>query len=182
LLVLSVFIAKSRNQVDRRFNVVLFKEGALAMPRPALFLCATFCLIPALAYAQKSNPNSSEKDLQGTWQAIDAEGNGEKLDEDKFNELQIVIQSNTFGIKPDGEGRKTTFTVDSSKTPGTINLIPLDGDRKGTIVPGIYSMQNGQLKICLNIWGKDSALRPTEFKTRQGDGCVFVTLKRTTQK
>ncbi len=152
------------------------------MLRHVLFLCAAFCLIPALAVAQKSSPNNTEKHLQGTWQVVDAEGNGGKLDEDKIKETQIVIESNTLGIKPDGEGRKTTFTVDSSKTPGTINLIPLDGGRKGTIVPGIYSMQDGQLKICINIWGKDPTRRPTEFKTRQGDGCVFVTLKRTTQK
>jgi uncharacterized protein (TIGR03067 family) len=152
------------------------------MLRHVLFLCAAFCLIPALAVAQKSNPNGTEKDLQGTWQAIDAEGNGGKVDDDKIKETQIVIESNTLGIKPDGEGRKTTFTVDASKTPGTINLIPLDGGRKGTIVPGIYSMQDGQLKICINIWGKDPNRRPTEFKTQQGDGCIFVTLKRTTQR
>jgi uncharacterized protein (TIGR03067 family) len=152
------------------------------MLRHVLFLCAAFCLIPALAVAQKSSPNTTEKDLQGTWQAVDAEGNGGRLDEDKIKETKIVIDSNTLGIKPDGEGRKTTFTVDAGKTPGTINLIPLDGGRKRTIVPGIYSMQDGQLKICINFWGKDPTLRPTEFKTQQGDGCVFVTLKRTTQK
>jgi uncharacterized protein (TIGR03067 family) len=104
------------------------------------------------------------------------------LGDDKVKETQLVIESNTLGIKPDGEGRKTTFTQDSSKTPGTINLIPLDGDRKGTIVLGIYSMQDGELRLCINIWGKDPARRPTEFKTQPGDGCVFVTLKRTTQK
>ncbi len=152
------------------------------MFRHVLFLCAAFCLIPALAIAAKSSPTTTEKDLQGTWQAVDGEGNGGKLDEGKIKETKIVIDSNTLGIKPDGEGRKTTFTVDSSKTPGTINLIPLDGGRKGTIVPGIYTMQDGQLKICINIWGKDPTLRPTEFKTHPGDGCVFVTLKRTTQK
>jgi uncharacterized protein (TIGR03067 family) len=158
------------------------REGAVAMLRQVFFLCAALCLVPALAVAEKSSPNSTEKDLQGTWQAVDAEGNGERLSEDKIKETKIVIESNTLGIRPDGEGRKTTFTVDASKTPGTINLVPLDGDRKGSIVPGIYSVQDGQLKICINIWGKDPTLRPTEFKTQQGDGCVYVTLKRTTQK
>ena len=152
------------------------------MLRQTFFLCAAFCLVPALAVAEKSNPNSAAKDLQGTWQAVDGEANGEKLGDDKIKETQIVVESNTLGIKPDGEGRKTTFTLDSSKTPGTINLKPLDGDRQGSIVPGIYSVQNGQFKICINIWGKDPARRPTEFRTQPGDGCVFVTLNRTTQK
>jgi uncharacterized protein (TIGR03067 family) len=151
------------------------------MLRLVLSLCAALCLIPALAVAQKSNPNSAEKDLQGTWQGVEGEGNGEKLGDDKIKG-QLVIEGNTLKSTPDGEGRKMTFTVDASKTPPTINLIPLDGDRKGSIVPGIYSVQDGQLKICINIWGKDPTLRPTEFKTQQGDGCVFVTLKRMTQK
>lgn len=152
------------------------------MLRRVLFLCTVLCLVPAFAVAEKSSPNSAEKDLQGIWQVVDGEGNGERLDEDKIKETQIVIESNKLGIKPDSEGRKTTFTLDSSKTPGTINLIPLDGDRKGSIVPGIYALQDGQLRLCINIWGKDPARRPTEFKTQPGDGCVFVTLKRTAQK
>jgi uncharacterized protein (TIGR03067 family) len=78
--------------------------------------------------------------------------------------------------------RKTRFTLDSSKTPTTINLIPLDGGRKGTIVPGIYSVGDGKLRLCINIWGKDPSRRPSEFKTQPGDGCVFVTFKRTTQQ
>ena len=113
------------------------------MLRQTFFLCAAFCLVPGLAVAEKSNPNSAEKDLQGTWQAVDGEGNGEKLGDDKIKETQIVVESNTLGIKPDGEGRKTTFTVDSSKTPGTINLIPLDGDRKGASCQGFTRCRTG---------------------------------------
>jgi uncharacterized protein (TIGR03067 family) len=141
------------------------REGVVAMLRRAFFLCAAFCLIPALAAALKSSPNSTEKDLQGTWQAIDAEGNGGKVDDDKIKETQIVIESNTLGIKPDGEGRKTTFTLDSSKTPGTINLIPLNGDRKGSIVPGIYSVQDAAWRwMCLRHVEAYSA----EVGSRQG--------------
>jgi uncharacterized protein (TIGR03067 family) len=152
------------------------------MLRRVLFVCAAFCLVPALAVADKPSPKDSGKDLQGTWQAVDGEGNGEKLDEDKIKETQIVIESNTLAIKPDGEGRKTTFTVDPGKTPQAIDLTPLDGDRKGTIVPGIYALKDGQLRLCVNIWGKDPAQRPTEFKTQPGDGYVFITLKRTAQR
>ncbi len=100
----------------------------------------------------------------------------------RFKETQLVIEGGRLGIKPDGEGRKTTFTVDPGKTPRTIDLTPLDGDRKGTIVPGIYALRDGQLRLCVNIWGKDPTLRPTEFKTRPGDGCVLITLKRRAQK
>ena len=152
------------------------------MLRHVLFLFAAYCLVPALAVAAKSSPNSTEKDLQGTWQAVDGEGNGDKLGDDKIKETQMVIESNTLGIKPDGEGRKTTFTLDSSKTPGTINLIPLDGIAKGVSCRGFTRCRTGNSGFASTFGAKTLTRRPTEFKTQPGDGCVFVTLKRTTQK
>ncbi len=152
------------------------------MLRRVLFVCAAFCLVPTVAVADKPSPKDSGKDLQGTWQAVDGEGNGGKLDEAKIKETQLVIEGDRLDIRPDGEGRKTTFTADPGKTPRTIDLTPLDGDRKGSIVPGIYALQGGHLRLCINIWGKDPTRRPTEFKTQPGDGYVFLTFKRTTQK
>jgi uncharacterized protein (TIGR03067 family) len=152
------------------------------MLRRVLFLCAAFYFVPALAVAEKPSPKNTEKDLQGTWQAVDGEANGQEVADDKVQETHILIEADRLEIKPDGEGRKTTFKVDPGKTPRTIDLTPVDGGRKGTVVPGIYSLQDGQLRLCVNIWGKDPAQRPNEFKTQPGDGYVFITLKRTTQK
>lgn len=135
-----------------------------------------------VAIADNKSVNDAKKGLEGTWQTVDGEGNGKKLPTDQVEELRIVIKGDQLDIKPDGEGRRTTFQVDPSKTPKTIDLIPHDGSRKGSIVPGIYSLQDEQLRLCINIWGKDPALRPTEFKAQEGDGCVFVTLRRTKQE
>ncbi len=54
------------------------------MLRRVLFVCAACCLVPALAVADKPSPKGTGNDLQGTWQAVDGEGNGETLDEDKI--------------------------------------------------------------------------------------------------
>jgi uncharacterized protein (TIGR03067 family) len=136
------------------------KEGTIAMFRHVLFLCAVFCPIPALAIAAKSSPTTTEKDLQGTWQAVDGEGNGGKLDEDKIKETKLVIESNTLGITPDGEGRKTTFTVDSSKTPGTINLIPLDGAARERLCRGFTPCRTGNSKYASTFGAKTRLCGP----------------------
>jgi uncharacterized protein (TIGR03067 family) len=151
------------------------------LPR-VLFLCAAFCLVPVLAVADKPSPNRTEKALQGTWQAVVGEANGQKVADEKVQETQLVIDADRVEIKPDGEGRKTTFTLDPGKTPGAIDLTPLDGGRKGSVVPGIYALQDGQLKLCVNIWGKNPTRRPADFKTQPGDGCVFMAFKRTTHQ
>ena len=145
-----------------------------------VFAACSFTAVIAVA-ADKSA--SDAKDLQGTWQAVDLEANGEKSPADQVKELQIVIKADEiFAVKPHGEDPRNKFKLDSSRTPKTIDLTPLDGPRKGGIVAGIYSLQNGQLRLCINIFGKDPARRPTEFKTQAGDGVGLVTLERAKQE
>jgi len=143
-----------------------------------LCVFAVCCFALLIALANNTSASEAKDDLQGAWQAVDGEVNGKKLPADQVDELQVVIKADKLEIKPDGEGRKTTFKLDGSKTPPTIDLTPFDGPRKGSVVPGIYSLQNGELKLCINIWGKDPAKRPTEFRAQEGDGLVLVTLQR----
>ena len=122
------------------------------------------------------------KDLQGTWQAVDLQANGERKPDDEIKELQVIIQGDDLRIKPDGEGRKCKFKLNSDKTPKAIDLIPCDGGGKGKSHPGIYSLEDGKLRICINIFRQHTGQRPTEFKTQAGDGTGFVTLERAKQK
>lgn len=138
-------------------------------------------VVVSITASSENGTGRTRSDLEGTWQAIDGEGNGQKMPVEQVKELRVVVRADQLAIKPDGEGRKTTFKLDASKAPNTIDLIPLDGPRKGDVVPGIYSVQSGQLMLCVNVWGKDSTLRPSEFKTHEGDGFVLVILQRARQ-
>ena len=132
-----------------------------------------------LELAADDKSANDAKDLQGVWQAVDAEGNGEKLPADQVQELKIVFKGDEiFAVTPKGEQPKNKFKLDSSKTPKTIDVIPIDGQDKGTIHAGIYSLKKGRLTLCINIFGKDPALRPTEFKTKANDGVGLITLER----
>ena len=129
-----------------------------------------------------TNANDA-KNLQGTWQAVDLEANGAKSPVDQVRELQVVFKGNqVFAVKPDGDGRKVKFKLDSSKTPNAIDLIAIDGSDQGKTAAGIYSLENGRLRLCINLFGKDITQRPTEFKTQAGDGVGFVTLERAKRK
>ena len=147
-----------------------------------LSIFAAFFFAAVIALAGDKNANDANN-LQGTWQAVDLEANGQKSPDDQVKELQIVIKGDeVLALKPDGEGRKCKFKFDSSKTPNTIDVSPIDGPDKGKMAAGIYSLQNGQLRLCVNIFGQDTALRPTEFKTQPGNGVIFVTLERAKRK
>ena len=121
------------------------------------------------------------KNLQGTWQAIAIEGSGKELPADQVQEIQIVIKGDEiYVVKPKGEAPKNHFKLDPSKTPKTIDVAPIDGQRKGQVAAGIYSLKDGKLKLCVNL--QDPTQRPERFGTQEGDGVVFATLERAKPK
>ena len=166
---------------DRRLKLCVNLFGKDTTQRPTEFKTRVgdgvgFAILERAADDKSAN---DAKDLQGVWQAVDAEGNGEKMPADQVQELKIVFKGDEiFVVKPSGEDPKNKFKLDSSKTPKTIDVIPIDGEDKGTIHAGIYSLKKGRLTLCLNIFGKDPALRPTEFKTKASDGVGLITLER----
>lgn len=143
----------------------------------ALCVFAVCPILVALAAAD-DKPAGDAKEMQGTWQAVNIEANGEKSPDDQIKEMSIVISGGELAVKPDGEGRKCKFKLDAGKSPKTIDLVPHDGPRKGQTVVGIYSLKDGRLSLCINIFGEDPAKRPTEFKTRERDGVGLLTLER----
>jgi uncharacterized protein (TIGR03067 family) len=141
-----------------------------------IFTVCSFAAVIAVADDQSAN---DAKKLQGTWQAVDLEANGEKSHADQVKELKIVFKGDeVFVVKSGSEEPKHKFRLDSSKTPKTIDVIPIDGADKGKIHAGIYSLKMGRLRLCLNIFGNDPALRPKDFKTRARDGLGLATLER----
>jgi uncharacterized protein (TIGR03067 family) len=139
------------------------------------------CFFTAAIAAADDKTASDAKELQGVWQVISLEANGEARPDDEARELQIVFKGDEiFAVKPQGEDPRSKFKVDSSKTPKTIDLRPVA--EKDKIVAGIYSLKDGQLKLCINIFGQDTTKRPTEFKTHEGDGVAFAVLKRAKKK
>ena len=137
--------------------------------------CAFFASIAA---ADEKMADHAKK-LQGTWQAVELEANGQKSPDDQVKALKIVFKDDEiFAVKPEGEDPKNKFKLDAAKTPKTIDVIPLEGSDKGKTAAGIYSLKKGRLTVCINIFGKDPSVRPTEFKTKENDGVILVTLER----
>jgi uncharacterized protein (TIGR03067 family) len=142
--------------------------------------CSFFAAI-ALADDKTADEQSAKdaKRLQGTWQAVEGEANGEKLPEEQMKELKIVFKDDeVWAVKPQGEDPKSKFKLDSAKTPKTIDVIPLDGPSKGKTMAGIYSRKKGRLTLCINIFSEDPSVRPAEFKTKENSGVILVILER----
>ncbi len=138
------------------------------------------CILAFPHLASAGDKPSVQEELQGTWQMVDLEGNGEKKPADEVQGLKIVFEGDRLWlIKPEGADPKLKYHLDPAKK--TIDLTVLEGKDAGKVVPGIYSLEKGQLRLCINIFG-DSSIRPSEYKTQQGDGAVFATLERSKAK
>jgi hypothetical protein len=88
-----------------------------------VFAACSFAAVTALA-GDKSAKDA--KSLQGTWQAVYLETNGEKSPDDQVKELKIVFKGyQVFAVKPEGEGQKCKFKLGTSKRlPITTSGLP----------------------------------------------------------
>ena len=146
-------------------------------------ICALAAVYFAVVIAVADETSNEAKDLQGTWQAVDLEGNGQKSPADQVRELKIVIRGDEiYAVKPQGEDPRSKFKLDPNKQPKAIDLFPQDQADPGRMVAGIYSLRNGQLRLCINLFGKDTAQRPKDFTTKEGDGVGLITLERVKPK
>jgi uncharacterized protein (TIGR03067 family) len=141
------------------------------------------CFFTAAIAAADDKAANDTKELQGVWQAVRLEANGEARPDDEAKELQIVFKGDEgFGVKPKGEDPHLKFKLNPGKTPRTIDLIAIEGSDKGKTAAGIYSLKDGRLRVCVNIFGHNTSQRPRQFKTQAGDGVVAGTFERAKQK
>ena len=147
------------------------------MRQRSAFLFVGSLLTVVLTAAQAARGDDA-KDLQGTWKFVNLEANGEDKPAEEFKGWKFVVEGDqAWVVKPEETGKKCKFKLDAAKAPKTIDLIVLEGDDNGKVAPGIYGLKNGQLRLCINIFG-DPSYRPMEFKTKDGDGAGFAVLER----
>jgi uncharacterized protein (TIGR03067 family) len=134
-------------------------------------------LAAGIAWSQQTISGDAGN-LQGTWQVVDLEANGEKKPAEEIQGWKLTFKNDELWLdKPTGSDPKLKFKLDAAQSPKRIDLIVQEGKDKGRVAPGIYALANGQLRLCINIFGNPS-YRPREFKTQDQDGTGFVILER----
>ena len=95
-------------------------------------ICALAAFYFAVVIAVADETSNEAKDLQGTWQAVDLEANGQKSPADQVSELKIVIQGDEiYAVKPKGEDPRSKFKLDPKKQPKAIDLFPETAPPRG---------------------------------------------------
>ncbi|HYT94389.1 MAG TPA: TIGR03067 domain-containing protein [Gemmataceae bacterium] len=114
--------------------------------------------------------------FKGTWALIKFDKGKDAPPEKSSMTIRFVFDEERLTVLRDGKTvDETTFTIDASKTPKTINIVSSQGPHKGKSAEGIYSLKDDTLIICMPPPGKP---RPTEFKSDPATKTSVLTLKR----
>jgi uncharacterized protein (TIGR03067 family) len=142
------------------------------------------CLVILLASFASAlgQDDAAKKDLakmQGVWQVVRGEEDGEPSSDYLLQNLKLTIKGDQLGLTGHDlaaeKASKLTVKIDPSTTPRCIDLMIDAGSLKGDVLEGIYEWQGDGLKLCLHLTRGN---RPLEFDTSKGSNRVLFVLKR----
>jgi uncharacterized protein (TIGR03067 family) len=116
--------------------------------------------------------NSELEHLQGTWNIVDLEVEGQRMPSDGS---QFVITGEGFATLGAGAVYEGRLVVDASRNPRSMDLHFTEGPEKGNVNPGIFELEGERWRLCLQMTGK---VRPDSFATSPGTGLALETLER----
>jgi uncharacterized protein (TIGR03067 family) len=133
----------------------------------AWLLCAV--LLPAGGDQASAEANTGDlAKMQGDWRTVSVIDSGVKVADDEAQTLFRTVSGNQYRLfrfsKPLTQG---TFTIDATKRPKTIDVMPTASKGPAKPILGIYEFNGTTLWICNARPGKP---RPTDFEPKQGSG------------
>jgi uncharacterized protein (TIGR03067 family) len=144
-------------------------------------MTSTLLLVIALL-GQDGAVNKDLAKMQGAWQLVSGEGDGEAASEYVIEHPQTVIKKDqlTFkGVEPlTDKFSRLTLKLDASTNPRCIDLKVEAGSMKGSVLEGVYEWKGEELKMCFSLAGGN---RPLDFEARSGSNRVLLVLKRRQQ-
>jgi uncharacterized protein (TIGR03067 family) len=133
-------------------------------------------VVGVLAFTSGDDATKKDKAaLQGTWKVTSSVSKGVKAPPE---EIFLIFRGDAILIREDGKTAENfSFALDPSKKPKEIDLTLKVGAQKGRVDRGIYQIDGGTLRIC--IQSNKDAPRPGEFASPANSELWLVVLQRT---
>src|SRR5262249_13976175 len=137
-------------------------------------LIAAATLIIAAPAPKEEDIKKEKEALKGLWRVTSLEINGKEVPDEKIKRFELVFANSSVTVKANTQERESTFDVDPSKKPKTIDLM-----HKDKLTLGIYQLEGDRMKMCLALEG--SKKRPTDFVSKEGSDTQFFVMRRQKQ-
>jgi uncharacterized protein (TIGR03067 family) len=140
-------------------------------PKFIAVACVVF-LTATSARAEDKKPAKVPDELQGVWQLIKVEVNGEANDPLGGGSPRWVVKGDKISY---GGEEIIQLTADAFTTPRVIDLTFRDPERT---FEGIYVVEKGKLKVCLNKRTEGAKDRPDAFETKDKEERVLLIFEK----
>ncbi len=136
-------------------------------------------LVAALALALPAPPDDAlggeQQKLEGNWRMVGIELDGVKQPAEQVRGFSLRFKGGRFDSNMGGQRQTGTYTIDPSKKPKAMDIVPADGPDKGQTRPLIYELDGDTLRICGSEVGKG---RPAGFPAKDAKGLMLMVLRR----
>lgn len=126
-------------------------------------------------------PQDSKDDsnwFDGSWKVVALEIDGTSIPASEMKGARWSFKGEEVQMAILGERPKFSAKLDSSKTPKQIDLVHLDGPRKGQTIQNIFKFENDRLVICGRSAAAQKKGRPMQFMTEANSDLMMTTLER----
>ena len=127
-----------------------------------------------LSGGERSDADDLKK-LQGAWSVAAVEINGVAVPNDDVPKIVVTIADKTYSAAFEDRTEKGAFTLDPSKGPHQMDILPENGADAGATMPGIYEITPDGFRVVYTRPGRE---RPTKFSTADDAGQMMVVYKR----
>jgi uncharacterized protein (TIGR03067 family) len=167
-----------------RFSIPETIAGRSSPRRVRLGRMIWFCLLLSFfvrapgAFAETPGSDAAaRKQLIGVWEGWVVEGDGSRQGDRRMRISELVITLDKISATG-GQGNSMgegAYKLSVSQGRKTIDATGTDGEPRGKLYLGIYSLEGDTLKWCSGSPGKS---RPGELRTNPGLGHFLMILKR----
>jgi len=135
----------------------------------------TLLVLTGWLTATQTGDDKELKQLEGTYEMVSGDENGQKLPEKVVKASSLVMAGNKHTVKVGNETIIGTHKINSSKTPKEMDATDTEGPLKGKTYVGIYKLEKDIFTVYFSAPGKD---RPKDFTTKTGPGEILHVWKK----
>ena len=111
------------------------------------------------------------KGLEGTWKFVSLKTDGQEAPKEVIEKWRWVLRGKEITCgDPVHNETKSSFRINPTKTPKTIDITGMDEKGKGKSLRGIYRLEGQRLTVCLpeRKQAEEGRKRPEDFDGGQG--------------